>query len=33
MDDDYIVINLMVVGGLVVKSKVISVGDKIVGVG
>lgn len=33
MDDDYIVINLLVVGGLVVKSKLISVGDCIVGVG
>lgn len=33
MDDDYIVINSMVVGGSVAKSKVISVGDKIVGVG
>lgn len=33
MDDDYTVINSMVAGGPAAKSKAISVGDKIVGVG
>ena len=33
MDDDYTVINSMVAGGPAAKSKAISVGDRIVGVG
>ncbi|WP_343200273.1 PDZ domain-containing protein, partial [Stenotrophomonas sp. M37] len=33
MDDDYTVINSLVAGGPAAKSKAISVGDRIVGVG